>query len=480
MILIKRILLFAAGFLIGGIGYSQNSGLVDGKNLSNKQLYEDYDILYSSLVNYHPTPFLYTSESDFKKFYEKQKAAFPDSLSEREFYIIARQLISQLKCGHTYGDISDTWNNTVKGKNILLPFEVKYIEGKVFIKNTVDEAFDFNIGDRLISINNVPVETILKRMDSLQVRDGLSQSFVDEAIAIKFRMYYLFLYGDQDKYLVTYISEKGEQKQTTVKSILKNMKESKRAAFPENFKVQYANKWSLFAVDSVSNIAYLKIVSFSDRKEFKKYYKQVFSYLKQFPSLQLVVDLRDNTGGYFGNGNTLLTYLTPDKFEFTFQRPDRKIEKNKYTTLDMGNKLTKLAFSLKPSKYKKEGQKTHTFTYKPDKLIYTGKVNVITNGITFSQAALVAAQLKENGATFYGTETGGNETSTNAMVNYKVILPNSAFKAYIAYYQVISNSTKGAFGFGLKPDFELLPSSDSTIDNVLMEALSLLSENEKN
>lgn len=476
----KKLFLPIVIFFYLGLVYSQNTKFVDGRILSNAQLVEDYNILYSSLINYHPAPFLYISESNLKNFYDKQKASFPDSLSEREFYVIARQLITQIKCGHTYGNISDYWNNAITGKSVLIPFEVQNIGGKIFIKTTDEEAFPFKIGDQVLSINNVPIEIIMKRMDSIQVRDGISQSFVKEVTAIKFRMYYLYLYGNQDEYLIEYISTAGEKEQAIVKSLTDKLtRGTNKVSLPDNFKILYSNNWSLFAVDSISNLAYVKIVSFSDRKEYKKYYKQIFSHLREFPSAQLLIDIRDNTGGYFGNGNNFLTYLTPNKFEYNFQRPKGKIEKNKYTKLGFWSKLTKLAFSIKPTKHRVPGKNTYTFSYKPDKLLYTGNLHVMTNGITFSQAALVSAQLKESGAVFYGTETGGTENSTNAMLNHKVILPHSEFEASIPYYQVISNSTKGEFGYGIKPDFELLPSSGSNDDKVLMEVLSLLSVHEK-
>lgn len=461
---------------IPGMVSSQRLEIPKDRLFTKNQILEDYEILYQSLKNYHPSPLLYIVESDLKAFYDEQISTFPESMSELEFHIAVRQLIAQIKCGHTYAKPSDAWYKSLQGNSVLLPFDIKRIGNKVYINNRVDEDFDFEINDEVLSINDVPINEILSQMAAIQERDGYTQAYVNEMIIKKFRTYFLFLNDVQEEILLEFKSKTGEIKSTILAPANKRLQEAQKPELPAPFKIIYENSWSSFAMDTKNSLAYLKISSFDDRKEFKKYYELVFKQLAQMPDFQLILDLRDNTGGFFRNGNKLLTYLTPNVFEFNFQKPKKKIQKNKHAKLDIWNKLTKLAFSIKPSKHKIDGQKTHTFTYKPDDLLFRGKVNVLTNGVTFSQAALVAAQLKENGAIFFGAETGGTESSTNAMVNYQLLLPNSAIKVFIAHYQVVSNSTKGEFGYGIKPNYELFPDLDSVEDKMLMKVVNKIGD----
>jgi hypothetical protein len=97
----KTIFFTIISVLVQGIAFSQNSTDISNKILTKQQAIEDFSILYSSLINYHPNPFLYVAESDFKTYFETQKSNIPDSLSELEFHYLSRQLISQIKCGHT-------------------------------------------------------------------------------------------------------------------------------------------------------------------------------------------------------------------------------------------------------------------------------------------------------------------------------------------------------------------------------------------
>jgi hypothetical protein len=456
--------------------YAQNVWNIGGKILTKAQLIEDYEILYTSLVHYHPAPFQYISENDLIAFWEKEKSAFANSMTELEFSKSVRSLIAKIGCGHTFSKLSNGWSQDVKGKSIFIPFEVRKAGGRVYIKSTVDENFDFQLNDELIAINNIPIGAILEKMSVYQQRDGLTTAFVEEAVIFNFRSYYLLLYGAQEEMLIEYKTRMGEVKQTKVKPTDKKIEIVQKAAFVGGFNTLYENKWSMFAFDSTKNIAYLKIRSFSDRKEYDAYYKKVFEWLSQHANAQLILDIRNNGGGFFKNGNKLLTYLTKSKFEFNMQRSKRKMEKNKYVTMDKWTKWTKVAFSLKPSKHRVKGARTITFTFRPNKLYFKGRVNLITNGITFSQASLVAAHLKEHGAIVYGTETGGAEQSTNCMINYQLTLPNSNMLVIIPYYQVISNSTKGVFGYGVKPNYKVEPGLVFSEDNILLEVVNSLTK----
>lgn len=473
--------LLLAVYLLFSIGtaHSQGVKLPNERVFSKSQMEEDLGILYSSLTNYHPVPFLYTPEAEFKAFYEAQKAALPDSLSEREFYLLARQMITLVKCGHTSGRIAPSWTKLTGGQPILLPFDIMLVDDKAYFKNTVEGDFSFGIRDELLRINEVPIQEILQQMALIQSRDGNTSSFVKAILTYRFRDYYFFLYGPQPEMRLEFRTQAGDIKTAKVAPTNKKMKEARQLVLPDNLSVVYKNTWSVFAIDSSSNVAYLKIKSFSDRKDHKKYYEQVFKRLQQLPNAQLVIDLRDNPGGYFKNGNRLLGYLTPNKFEFNFQRPKRKIEKNEFTKMGKWNKLTKAAFSVKPSKHRVKGQRTYTFTFKPRKPQYTGKAHVITNGITFSQASLAAAHLHQYGAVMYGSETGGTETNTNAMTQYELTLPHAGIKVTIPYYQVISNSTKGSFGNGVKPTHELKPGTDLTEDAILLDVMGLIKTNQQ-
>lgn len=473
--ILKRILfILLVGLSYNGSVLSQNIPFSKGKMLAKQKTIEDYDILYSSLINYHPAPFFYINEGDFTTFYESQKGLITDSLSEINFLFLCRQLVSKIKCGHTSALPSDNWFKSVKGLNNQIPFEIKNIEGRIYISRTVDDSLDLRMNDELISINKIPVQDIIAQLLEMETGDGFTHVFRNALIEKRFGIYMLFLSGIPQEYLIEFRNSKGEIKQTAVQPTNKRANEISKPGLPDNLKMILENSWSSFSFDSVANLGYLRIVSFLEKKEYKKYYKQVFNYLKEHPNSKLILDLRENSGGDFRHGNRFLTYLSSEKVLLNFERPKKDRTENEFVKFNYWDKLVRFAFAIKPRKYKAEGQITETFTYRPKKNAFKGKLYAITNGITFSQAALVSSHLREQGAVFFGQETGGAEIGCNGILTYKLVLPNSGIKVDIPAYHVKSNSTKGQFGYGVKPDFPIALTIDHTIDHTLMEVIKIV------
>lgn len=472
--MIKIFFITSFMLLVQEIAFSQTPPITFEKVLSKQQAIDDYSVLYTALINYHPNPFLYVSESDLEDYYETQKSTIPDSLNELDFHYLSRQLIAQIKCGHTFAKPSKEWYTSMNGKNILLPFEVKMVENRLFFSKTTKDDFPFKIYDELLSINNVKSIDILQQMSIMQERDGITESYINALIEKRFRLYYLFLIGIQSEFLIEYKTNSGEIKKTIVHPTNQKMLEITQTEMPFNFKKIIENDWSVFSFDSSINVAYLKINNFNNRTEYKKYYQSVFKFLNLQENTKLIIDLRDNPGGYFGNGNNFLTFLTPNKFELNFKKPKKIETENKHIELSRWVKWTKLAFNIKPSKHHAKELRVETFTYKPSNFLFKGEINVITNGLTFSQAALVAAHLREYGAVFYGQETGGTEIGCNGLLDYTLLLPNSSLVISIPMYQVNSNLIKATIGYGVKPDFPIEPTLDNSRDKILFETINIL------
>lgn len=472
VLLLPLIIFFSLAFR----AFAQQPEEFKDRILMRNQMVEDYSILYSSLLEFHPNPFAYSTEQEFQKHFQAQMNAFPDSLNMLQFLVIARKLNEKLKCGHSFGIPSPEWYESLKGKKVLLPFEIGRQDEKIIVRNVTEDASGIEINDEILAVGGVSIGELLKKMGEMQERDGLTNSYVDEVVIRRFRTYYFFMFGNPAEIRVDF--RRGNSNTQSILVYLSNrkMNAEPKKELPAHFKLLEETHWSKFAIDTISGIAYLKISSFSDRKDNKKYYRNVFTLLQKLDCQDLVIDIRDNGGGYFVHGNRFLSYLSPEKFEFNFQRPKQKPKKSDYISMGTFSKLTRFAFNLKPQKFRIEGQRTHTFSYKPNPLRFKNKVHLITNGITFSTSSLVAAQLKRYGTVCYGTETGGAESGTNALLINKLILPNSQIHFNIPYYHVLSNSQNMNSGMGVKPNFEI---SAGEGDSLLYQVLDIIREDKE-
>lgn len=437
---------------------------------SRSQMQEDFSLLYTSLIQYHAEPFKYQSEADFKDFYDKEYAKIVDSMTMMEMQLMSRRLIAQIKCGHTVARPPKEWYDANKGKPVGLPFQIKVIGNSVLISNTTEDTMDIAVGDELLAIENRSMKQILADMAAIQERDGHTNAFVNALIQERFRTYFYFLYGLRPSIAVRYISKGGLIKNSTVTLTSKPLKPLPETTYPHK-KEFFKNSWISFSADTMHRVAIIKIKSFGSRKGFRKIYKSIFQQVKTADYPHLIVDLRDNGGGYFLNGNRFLTYFANRPFDFTFYRKDRVIQKHDHIRMNFINKITRFAFNLKPGKRKIPGQKTYAFHFKPASKRYTGKVHVITNGISFSQASISAVDFKEFGATIYGSETGGAAEGCNAMLQHQLTLPHSKVLVNIPYYRMQTNASNPVPGRGLLPDVELWPKSLGPKDEVLEAVL---------
>ena len=463
------LLVFMLWMLVPNALQAQNKEPLVEKVLTKTQMMEDLEALYKAIQQAHPTPFMFTSDQEYRNFIEHQRLVLPDSMTDTQFYKISRQFMAMLKCGHSNIRMSEKWRSSNSEKGLFLPFDIYYFKGKYYINNTIDTVFDFQEDDELLCIQGKRIQDIMDDLSSIQERDGLTNSYVQEIVTINFRVYYYLFYQPKDTVKIEFKTADNEVKSTQVLITDKPLKKLEKLPVLEGFSVKLKNEWSYFAIDSSRGIAYLRIRSFGSKNDYKKYYKEVFTLLNSYENMPLIIDLRYNSGGYFIHGNHFLTYVTPENFEFNFQKSKRKIEKNEVVYINPVDKLTQLAFASKPTKHKAEDMKIITFKYKKNKLYKPRKIYVLNNGITFSQATLVSAQLHQYGAIMAGGETGSTEGHTQAMLYYQVLLPHSKFKGKVAHYQVLSNSTKGEKGRGVQASIPLTMRVTAKKDEILQE-----------
>lgn len=448
---LRRASLFLTSFhFLIAVG-QPNSISFEERYLQKQQLVEDYQLVYQSLTQYHPAPFFYTSQNEFAQFFSATVQNFPDSMTERSFIVAVMQLVAMVKCGHTFMSLPDAYLKSIKGQPYFLPFDAEISNGRLLVSSTIDSLSTIKKGDEILSINGITAEEIITAMRSLQARDGYSTTYLDELVYRRFRFYYFLIFGYQNHFDLIYKNEADHALQVRLLPTNKSLPNLPTEKIPESWQAKIQNEWGTLYVDTVQGQGILKIKSFGARKGYKKFYKNVFAYLASNPQLPLIIDLRNNPGGYFYHGNHFLTYFHTQPFNFHFRRPKQKLVKNNHTKFSTSTKLTNFAFGLKPEKIKTPGYRNYIFSFNPQKQRFTGQFSVITNGITFSQAAIVAAELAQLGATVYGVESGGAARNANALATANLTLPNTNYVINIPYYEVLTNNTVSPIGRGVLP-----------------------------
>ena len=214
--------------------------------------------------------------------------------------------------------------------------------------------------------------------------------------------------------------------------------------------------------DTASNSAYMRIATFSEGK-LNRFFKRSFQELKNKNIPNLIIDLRENTGGNINVSINLARYLKdkPVRLADTVAAINRSLTYGKYIHPSLPYRIV-----MRLTSHKKTDGKFHFVTlekyeYKPYRnLHFNGNIYIVQGGYTFSAAAMFVLNIKgQQNVTVVGEETGGGDYGTSAIHLPSIVLPNSKLQVVLPLYRVVDDHTKVKDGHGIQPDIYIPPSS---------------------
>lgn len=445
--------------------------------LTAEQLKSDFQLVADVIQSYHPSCYRFVSQDSMQRSVAAVLADLNAPLSESEFQLVVRRFLTQVHCGHTVAMPSVDWYNRQRGHANFFPFMPLVVGDGLYLPGAL-ASDSLSAGSEIVSINDRNATDILNAMRAIHTRDGFSGTFTDHSVQGLFQTYYLFLYGSEPEYAIVYRNKSG-----THAAVLKTKADITRVgALPrsglETYRVAMSTEWSDLYINDADSMAVLQIRGFG-RGHFKKYYKKVFRELERQQIPNLVIDMRDNGGGYFPNGNRLLRYLSKTDFTFRFSRPKGKPGKHPNLHMDFGSRMTRSLFGMiAPDPVDDANVRTYEIRYKAKtKQHYDGRLYVLINGGSFSMSGYVAAFLQHHtDALLIGQETGGGEEGSNAVLFYKLTLPASGIRVNVPYYH-LDHQLKGvASERGVVPDITVKYSLEDLLNGTDQELKTVLSE----
>src|SRR5215470_8559384 len=130
------------------------------RTFSPQALNEDFLFLRKTLEEGHPGLYRYTSKAEMDRLFDETQQKLNHPMDEIAFYRILAPLIAAIKDGHTSLEPATIVSDQLTPQNDF-PFSVRILGNKVFIFDdfaTPDHAL---AGAEILSINGVPIETIL-------------------------------------------------------------------------------------------------------------------------------------------------------------------------------------------------------------------------------------------------------------------------------------------------------------------------------
>ena len=500
-----------------------------GKLFSPEEMRTDIDFAYSKLKKLQPRLYQYISKNELDQKFDSLKKSISKPMDAKQFYKSLSPVISEVRQGHNANGFPDRMFSKKEQKILkkqkldFYELDVAYADEGLWVTRT-GKYDSVLIGSQILGVGLETIPNLLKRFRKTISTDGYNTRFKNKYIAKNFTGFYrkhegfkdsvsvLFKKGDSifPKHFKRYLRDSSAIKKPKIDSIivpqvvkisdaekaarkLKRKNDKKRTK-----KFGHIARGNLYTrnfkfIDTARQIGYLKIRSWGNGP-YKKFYKETFAKLDSSKTKNLIIDLRNNLGGRLDEIHKFYSYLT--NAEYVFVNPAIVNGRLPYIKgfygpdsgpLSVVAETIVLPFAglyslLKTSK--KDGKFLFHYYYskksKPNAMNFKGNIYVLINGASYSASSILASKLHgTKRAVFIGEETGGAYNGTVAG-QYKIIsLPNTKLRYRLGLMQIETPHTQEPDGYGVKPDYEVIPTAQDIQENrdpELEKVLALIAE----
>lgn len=436
---------------------------------SQTRLAEDFSIFRKVLETAHPSLYNYQTEKRANFLFDSVYATIDHSLTLREFHNKLFFLTNKIGCAHTAVMMPYYIIDTLYNRRLFFPLPLILINNKLL----VNSDHELPHGSELISVNNIPAAGILKELSVYNAVDGFPRRTQQVMAAADFGYQYYLHFGGRDVFAVSYKDSSGKVKSASIAAAtLEELQKNKLEAYylnPED--VPYSLHIEEGSSYAVMRLTTFYFESYNKGRDFEDFLKNSFELLRKKPECKnLIIDLRENGGGYLSNCFLFFSYLSKTPFR-EYKSVSAKVHKLPFPEYLLGSlsagEIGDVNSSLKEG-FIRDGAFKYRYSdslikiWEPEQNNFTKNIYIITNENVMSAASYFCTLVKNSGSgKIVGTETRGGEHSGSGFKNLEYWLPYSRIRLVFPYAKMIYTNGAPKNGRGVIPDYNV-PGNDSS------------------
>lgn len=425
--------------------------------------------LFESLLKVHPELHEYTTEEDLNLLIEETKKETEKYLTPLEFYKKLSVIVSNLQDANTrlYA------GRNIYNHNTFYPILFKPI-GESLYADIEDQSVP--VGSKLLSINGVAADSIITSIKKYIASDGFNETRKFRKIEAYFSLYHYYEFGSAKTYTSTFLTPDGNEIEVSLEGCgfdaLDNLNKIRHSY---SYKIEGKTVLPYLSYTDNPEVLQLTVNNFGvEPTQFKKELARLFHVINNEEFKHLIVDIRNNEGGFRENAIELFSYLAKDDFSQIKSRsikttdyPQRQHLINTFSDENFDDIYAEGLVSRKDSK-------ADLMTPKPNS--FKGTIYVMTSGLNTGNASLFAMNAKnQENIYLVGEETGGSYYFHMGGRTVYYQLPNSKIKVVIPTERIVHDVEFGnnPEGQGVVPHYtvnltleDLIEGTDSQLDYI--------------
>ncbi|MEM6726373.1 MAG: S41 family peptidase [Bacteroidota bacterium] len=347
---------------------------IHAQQLTKTQARKDLEFLIENIKRYNPALSMYHPEFDeLAQSVVAEIEADPPSLFEH--YRNSCRIAAFAGEGHF--SVND-WESPIQ-KGLLdnsftyLPLRVKLVADKLYVWKDVSNEQVVPTGSQLLAINGLETDQILNQLLAVMPSDGVIESYAIRKIEDIFVWLYYLHIERPEAFELRFLEPAGTEKTVTVQALNRGDQSANYQQYhPTKKETSPSAPEGFYQLSYTDQYALLRLPSFDFRRvnkyevKSKKMYEVLFTELKNKQVQNLVVDLRNNTGGRNEFADDMVPFILKS---------------------DNGDPYLKKTISW-------EGKERTYKLPKASKLLFSGNIYVLINGKTFFRWPFSSSFLK--------------------------------------------------------------------------------------